>query len=44
MKQAYENGMAVNREKGEKAFEYIRTHNSEEVVVDSLKKMIKERL
>lgn len=44
MKQAYENGMAVNREKGEKAFEYIRTHNSEEVVVNSLKKMIKERL
>lgn len=44
MKLAYENGIAVNRAKGEKAFEYIRRHNSEEIVVKRLKKMVKERL
>nr|WP_300841152.1 glycosyltransferase [uncultured Acetatifactor sp.] len=44
MKLAYENGVAVNRAKGEKAFEYIRRHNSEEIVVKRLKKMVKERL
>ena len=44
MKAVYENGVAVNREKGEKAFEFIRRHNSEEVVVKRLRKMVKERL
>lgn len=44
MKQAYENGMAFNREMGKRAFEYVSRYNSEGIVVGYLKRMIKEKL
>lgn len=44
MRLAYENGVDVNREKGKKAFEYIRRRNSEEIVVKRLMEMMKEKL
>ncbi len=42
MKTAYDNGAAFNREKGKKAYEYTRKHNSDSVVVQSLKKIVEE--
>lgn len=40
MQLAYDNGIAKNREKGKRAYEFTKTHNSEMAVVNSLKKIV----
>lgn len=42
MKIAYDNGAAFNRENGKRAYEYTRKHNSDPMVVQSLKKIVEE--
>lgn len=40
MQRAYDNGTTLNREMGQKAYEFTRAHNSETAVVNSLKKIL----
>lgn len=40
MRKAYEEGRESNRAKGARAFEYTRLHNSDEAVINELKKII----
>lgn len=40
MQHAYDNGVALNREMGQKAYEFTRAHNSEAAVVNSLKRIV----
>lgn len=40
MKQAYNNGKSVNRKMGERAYEYIKKHNSDAIVIQKLKNVM----